>query len=881
MRRLGCLTPFGIVAGLIAVVIVVVIALLSGGAMFSPGALNAQTHDGVPLGGVTSHAALGNNCASCHNSPWSKRTMDESCLDCHTNIQTEIASPNTLHGVLANGTACLVCHTEHHGVAASLTKTDMSSFPHEKIGFSLAAHKRTSAGAAFTCADCHTALNQSPRPLDSYSLTSADCIGCHVNYQAAFITTHRADFADDCLSCHDGVDRYSGFNHATLKFKLEGKHADASCRFCHKDARTHTDFKIADSTCVACHQSSDVHQGAFGTDCASCHVTTDWKKATFDHSKTSFALTGAHVKVVCAKCHADHVYKGTPTTCVGCHADPQVHLGQFGTECASCHVTSDWKDLSAFDHSKTTFPLTGAHIKVVCAKCHANNVYKGTPATCVDCHAEPQKHLGQFGTDCASCHVTDDWKKVSAFDHSKTAFPLTGAHAKAVCASCHGNNIYKGTPTTCVGCHQKDDSHKGALGTNCAGCHTTSAWKQITFNHNKTAFPLTGAHAKAACATCHANHVYKGTPTRCVDCHQKDDKHQGAFGTDCASCHVTSDWKQVSAFDHSKTAFPLTGAHTKAICASCHVNNVYKGTPTTCVGCHQKDDKHQGAFGTDCASCHVTSDWKQVTFDHNKTAFPLVGGHTKAACASCHANHVYKGTPTRCVDCHQKDDKHQGAFGTDCGSCHTSNGWGDVAFDHNKTAFPLVGGHTKVVCASCHANNVYKGTPTTCVACHQKDDKHQGAFGTDCGSCHTPSGWGGVSFDHNKTAFPLTGAHTKTVCSSCHANNVYKGTPTTCVACHADPQEHLGQFGTDCASCHTTSSWKNATFKHNFPLNHGGEGKIPCATCHTNPPPQQYQTYTCYKCHDESRMISKHREEGMNDISNCVRCHADGRKHDN
>ncbi len=814
MRRLGCLTPFGMVAGLIAVVITAVIALLSGGAMFSPGPLSAQTHVGITLGGVTSHAALSTNCGACHNAPWDKRTMAESCLACHTEIQADIANPSTLHGVLTNGTACLTCHTEHAGATANLTKGDLTNFPHEKIGFSLATHKRMSDGSTFTCADCHTALSKSPRPSNAYVLGSADCVSCHVDYQAAFMTTHRADFGDDCLSCHDGVDRYSDFNHATLSFALEGKHADVGCRLCHTAARTQADFKIADSTCVACHQKDDVHKGALGSDCASCHTPADWKKATFDHNKTNFALTGAHATVVCAKCHSDHVYKGTPTTCVGCHADPQVHLGQFGTDCASCHVTSDWKDLSLFDHSKTNFALTGAHIKVVCADCHANHVYKGTPTSCVACHAEPKKHLGQFGTDCASCHVTSDWKQVSAFDHSKTAFPLTGAHAKVVCASCHGNNIYKGTPTSCIACHQKDDVHKGALGTNCAGCHSTSAWKQITFNHSKTAFPLTGAHAKAVCASCHANHVYKGTPTSCVACHQKDDKHQGSFGTNCASCHVTSDWKQIT-FNHSKTAFPLAGVHATTVCASCHVNNVYKGTPTSCIACHQKDDKHQGAFGTDCASCH------------------------------------------------------------------TASGWGQVVFDHNKTAFPLVGGHTKTVCTNCHANNIYKGTPTACVACHQKDDKHQGAFGTDCASCHTPSGWGQVtSFDHSKTAFPLTGAHTKTVCSKCHANNVYKGTPTACVACHAEPQEHLGQFGTACASCHTTSSWKGATFKHTFPLNHGGKGQIPCATCHTNPPPQQYQTYTCYGCHAEARMISKHREEGIGDISNCVRCHSGGRNHD-
>ncbi|MEI7644879.1 MAG: cytochrome c3 family protein [Chloroflexales bacterium] len=811
MRRLGCLTPFGMVAGVIAIVAVTLIALFSGGAMFSSGPLNAQTRAGVTLGGVTSHAALSKNCAACHSSPWEARTMAASCLNCHTDIQTQLASPNTLHGALSNGAACMGCHTEHKGATANITKTDLTDFPHERIGFSLATHKRTTGGRAFACDDCHTALTQSPRPSNAYALDSASCISCHVGYQADVMAKHRADFGDDCLACHDGADRYTGFNHATVSYPLVGKHADVTCRLCHIAARAPADFKVANKTCVACHQNDDVHKGGLGTDCASCHTPADWKQVTFDHNKTAFALTGAHSKVGCTNCHINHVYKGTPTTCVGCHADPQVHLGQFGTDCAACHVTSDWKQLSAFDHSKTAFALTGAHIKVGCADCHANHVYKGTSTTCVGCHAEPQKHLGQFGTDCAACHVTSDWKQVSSFDHSKTTFPLTGAHTKTGCTNCHVNNVYKGTPTSCVACHQSNDVHKGALGTNCASCHTTSAWKQVTFNHSKTAFPLTGAHTKAACASCHGNHVYKGTPTTCVACHAEPQVHLGKYGTDCAACHSTSSW--AATFDHSKTAFPLVGAHTKAVCASCHVNNVFKGTPTTCVACHQKDDAHKGAFGTDCASCH------------------------------------------------------------------TASGWGQVSFDHSKTAFPLTGAHTKAGCTNCHANNVYKGTPTTCVACHAEPQKHLGQFGTNCAACHTTTNWD-AAFDHSKTAFPLTGAHTNAGCANCHANNVYKGTPTTCVACHADPQAHLGQFGTDCAACHSTSSWKNATFKHNFPLNHGGEGQIPCATCHTNPGPQQYQTYTCYRCHAEAKMISKHREEGINDIANCVRCHADGRKHD-
>jgi hypothetical protein len=32
-------------------------------------------------------------------------------------------------------------------------------------------------------------------------------------------------------------------------------------------------------------------------------------------------------------------------------------------------------------------------------------------------------------------------------------------------------------------------------------------------------------------------------------------------------------------------------------------------------------------------------------------------------------------------------------------------------------------------------------TPNTCVACHKKDDKHEGSYGPQCERCHETSLW--------------------------------------------------------------------------------------------------------------------------------------------
>ena len=138
------------------------------------------------------------------------------------------------------------------------------------------------------------------------------------------------------------------------------------------------------------------------------------------------------------------------------------------------------------------------------------------------------------------------------------------------------------------------------------------------------------------------------------------------FPTDCQVCHTTTNWLG-AVFDHNKTTFPLTGAHTTVACATCHVNNNYTTLPTDCYGCHTKDfngttnpNHAKSGFPTTCAVCHNTTTWLNATFDHNKTAFPLTGAHTTVACATCHVNNNFTTLPTDCYGCHQKDFKPVG-----------------------------------------------------------------------------------------------------------------------------------------------------------------------------------------------------------------------------
>ncbi|MEZ5978683.1 MAG: cytochrome c3 family protein [Planctomycetota bacterium] len=257
------------------------------------------------------------------------------------------------------------------------------------------------------------------------------------------------------------------------------------------------------------------HQaGGFPTSCETCHSTSAWQGANFDHS--SWRLTGAHAGATCAECHTGGMYQGTPTDCAACHiaaynstSDPNHQTSGFPTNCEQCHTTIMW-DGALFSH--TSWPLTGAHLGTSCAQCHTGGVYQGTPTDCASCHiaeyngtSDPNHTAAGFPTTCQTCHTTTMWDGAT-FNHS--SWPLTGSHAAADCAQCHTGGVFQGTPTDCASCHLSDynttsDPNHQAAGfpTSCQTCHNTNTWNGATFNHS---FPITtGKHKNYDCSDCH------------------------------------------------------------------------------------------------------------------------------------------------------------------------------------------------------------------------------------------------------------------------------------------------------------------------------------------------------------------------------------------
>lgn len=545
-------------------------------------------------------------------------------------------------------------------------------------------------------------------------------------------------------------------------------------------------------------------------------------------------LIEGHAKVEseCNKCHKKFDKAAQPTLCKDCHKDIAKDItemrGYHGRlkeqkDCKECHTDHKGRDAKIvifstdkFDHAQTNFQLKGGHLndKVKCKDCHLPaKKFREAPSVCNSCHKKDDKHKGGLGTDCAKCHEEKDWK-TTRFDHDKTDFKLLGKHNEVKCKACHIDDKYKDTPKLCNSCHKNDDKHKGNFGAKCETCHVEKSWKEIIFDHTKqTKYPLRWKHNEVKCTSCHKGDVHKEKlQSDCLSCHKKDDKHKGNFGAKCESCHVEKGWKEIL-FDHAKkTKYPLIGKHLTAKCSSCHKGDLKEKLPMDCYSCHKKDDKHKANFGTKCESCHVERDWKEILFDHTKsTKYPLLFKHKEVKCSSCHKGDIYKDKlQTKCIACHEKDDKHKGQEGKKCESCHNEQSWTNAKFDHSLASFPLLGKHFLVECKKCHATPAFKDAKSDCWSCHEKDDVHKRRLGTACETCHNMRNWKAWDFDHNKTNFKLDGPHKKLDCYECHQQPMSKKltVTSTCGSCHASDDVHNGEYGRQCERCHIGSSWK-------------------------------------------------------------------------
>lgn len=554
-------------------------------------------------------------CSRCHES--GKQVSARLCLDCHKDLGAQFAASRGLHGKQYKGKPCEECHVEHIGRNTKLVRWPggaMEKLDHRQTGWLLeGGHTKVK------CLECHT--KKSPQGKPQFVGVKTTCAGCHKD-------PHTGKFGTDCRKCHSVVRwedfERKAFDHGLAKFQLTGKHTTVACEKCHLGSPPKWK-PVEFATCESCHK--DPHKGGFKPKaCTACHDTGGWDSAAAKMRKNhpGLSLANGHARVACETCH-DRGNNRAPSKgskCVSCHKP--VHLAQFGNRCEGCHASIKWVGIPASvgreSHGKTRYPLAGKHVAVDCARCHPTS--KPAPRrfknlafdTCRACHADD--HKGEFAArgngECAQCHTVAGFAPTTfgLNEHATTKFALDGKHVATPCGSCHTSPRprldFRLAKQACADCHANPHGTQFAAEMakgGCASCHTTADWHQPSIDHST--WPLEGAHARTACASCHGEQqqgaqpaAYRGVPRTCEGCH--DDVHAGQFrqsqpARECKACHDPTSFEIAKTFDHDKTRYPLRGKHQPLACSACHKPETLRNGTTAvrwrlgymqCKDCH-------------------------------------------------------------------------------------------------------------------------------------------------------------------------------------------------------------------------------------------------------------------------------------------------------
>lgn len=320
------------------------------------------------------HAALALQCVVCHGKvPASTDARDDNnpgheiCALCHP-MQASTAAD------LWPPSACDDCHPgftvglpEHCGPRGEplpgTPQPDPVVVPPARLSFSHQAH----VDLGTPCLDCHAGIDQAGLGTREHLPSMSDCLSCHDGHQAAAecTTCHlqgdeglilqdlgggatlqpqgrirpddhgqprwpvlhesaaRADIASceachppqDCLDCHDGVDKRVDIHPAdwTMTHGLEAMRRSQDCLACHE----------AEADCDSCHRQAAVVPGPFPSS-----VSAE-NPGSLRFHPVGFA---GQVGEVAGAEHHGHQARRSLDTCQACHASDE-------DRCIQCHST--------------------------------------------------------------------------------------------------------------------------------------------------------------------------------------------------------------------------------------------------------------------------------------------------------------------------------------------------------------------------------------------------------------------------------------------------------------------------------------------------------------------------------------------------------------
>ncbi|NQU68223.1 MAG: hypothetical protein HQ510_09805 [Candidatus Marinimicrobia bacterium] len=519
---------------------------------------------------------------------------------------------------------CNACHAN-----TGWTDLTLTGFHHDSTGFQL-----RDAHEYVNCRACHT--GESLLEVHQFGQASDQCQDCHQDI-------HHGQLGNTCETCHSPTTWFTnrdGFRHELTVFPLTDSHLGVECRRCHPAAQEGS-YRGASVFCADCHQNENtqadlavVDHNMFSDQCEYCHNPDRWEEPAMDHARSGYPLIGKHNSAECNSCHVDQ-YIGTDIECFVCHFDEystttepvhiekiypltecklchdprtwsnsiyshqpepeicslchisdwfaanQTVLGHFSlpNQCASCHTPRAWDEFS-FDHSLTSFDLSGMHLATTCLLCHENGFYL-TPTECSDCHIDEfnattdPSHLdeGFFPEECESCHNTLGWEPATFHDPSKIS----------ICSDCHDyNGITDPLPIL-------DHNTAFKLGdeiNNCTFCHqNANDWLDTNMPHSVHDDSDYGIYFN----------IFSGT-------------HGGKGDNSCSvNCHVFGRFDTFSCYESCHE-----GSHSKSSCQSEHC----EGNSSNCESCNGSNgywivnqQYFDGSWGDEstflqCYECH-------------------------------------------------------------------------------------------------------------------------------------------------------------------------------------------------------------------------------------------------------------------------------------
>ncbi len=569
--------------------------------------------------------------------------------------------------------------------------------------------------------------------------------------------------------------------------------------------------------------------------CAVCHTAIGSTLASYA-TLASIAVLHTGISGNCGQCHG----ATTQLTFYNNNDNPKsgvltpAHIPYLsGTDCSSCHAANyvaggfGPTNMSAAKH---------AFVPTACDTCHEAGLSFYLGASTPALQGRPTDHMSPTGTpqqqtgDCSGCHNTTDWTtNVMPAGH----MPNPG---NQTCAVCH--TAISGSAASYATLASIAVLHTGISG-NCGQCHGSPSGALSFYNNNDNpkAAVLSPAHIPylngADCSSCHAaNYVAGGfgptnmsaakhafVPTTCDTCHEagltfylgastpalqgRPPGHVSAPNPpsqatgDCSLCHNTTVWTTPTTLPNGH--MPIPGTQT---CSVCHVGNL--STPAGYATMASIPILHTG-ITTGCAQCHGGA--TALTFynnnDNPKAAAGLSPAHIPAFtgedCSACHApNYVaggfgpmnmtqatHAGVGTTCINCHEAGlSFYMGAASpglqgrpadhtagqqvapNDCSLCHSTANW-------NTTALPA--GHmpnpANQACNVCHT-----AAPANYTTLAANSVLHTG-ISSGCGQCH--GGTSALTWYNNFTPKDavLAPSHIPylagTDCGSCHKSSTY------------------------------------------------------------------------------------------------------------